>query len=650
MGDTLVHSYFPPSHYPSYLLLLLPPQGINLEYLFSTVMATRHGAGTKAPLNIVGNVGVLQGASGDLRPGLPSQMTEMHAPVRALFVIDAPVARVEAVFARRPELAELARNEWVRLVVRDPVTGVLWKHGPGGVYAPVTGHAEAARLGPTFRERYEHQRKHGLRLAQRESTVYAAAAAGMAVATAGPLLAFGASSMNPHGPLIALAAASLSFPVLAFSRRYLHGEFLFTRFSALSVALLAGFNIVATAPDLMTVLGGWGLFGFASTFLIGSYNERPTVVRNATFAFTAYRVSDFALLTAAAFAAPHAGAAVAAVANGATAAAVTADHAGLVAGCLLLAAAMKSSQFPLAALFVRSMEGPTPTSALGYAGLSAHVGVVLLAGTMDLWYPLDGARAALAGVGLFTAAYNALVARIRPDRKGSVARATSATLGLLFTLLAAGFRDTALVLALGHAALRMVQILRAPGVIGDSTALRAALGFAPWPRVVPDWLYRAAWACYRVDTDVHFLGLVRRVMGRLHIAKPWDLSRPQQWAATAVGVVLAGLPYTPVAHGLEEAILELLPTQPALAGGLMAAHFVVSVLLVRTLLVSVLTQRRFRPPTPPVTPSSGGGAGAVGSSGAGAVAALAAAGAAVAATVAGAGSAASSSSSDRSTH
>jgi hypothetical protein len=612
-------------------------------------MATRHGAGTKAPLNIVGNVGVLQGAAGDLRPGLPSQMTEMHAPVRALFVIDAPVARVEAVFARRPELAELVRNEWVRLVVRDPSTGVLWKHGPAaGVYTPVSGHAEVARLGPTFRERYEHQRAHGLRLAQRESTVYAAAVAGMAAATAGPLLAFGDTSMNPHGPLIALAAASLSFPVLAFSRRYLHGEFLFTRFSVLSVALLAGFNVVATAPDLMTVLGGWGLFGFASTFLIGSYNERPTVVRNATFAFTAYRVSDFALLTAAAFAAPHTGAAVAAVTGGAVA---VGDHAGLVAGCLLLAAAMKSSQFPLAALFVRSMEGPTPTSALGYAGLSAHVGVVLLAGTMDLWYPLDGARAALAGMGLFTAAYNALVARIRPDRKGSVARATSATLGLLFTLLAAGFRDTALVLALGHAALRMVQILRAPGVIGDSTALRAALGFAPWPRVVPDWLYRAAWACYRVDTDYHFLGLVRRVMGRLHIAKPWDLSRAQQWAVTAAGVVLAGLPYTPVSHGLEHAILELLPEQPALAGALMAGHFVVSVLVVRTLLVSVLTPRRFRlPPTPPATPSSGGGAGG---SGAGAVAALAAAGAAVAATAAaGAGtasSAPSSSAADRTT-
>jgi uncharacterized protein len=49
--------------------------GINLEYLFSTIEADHHGAGTKAPLNVVGNIGVMQGTTGDLRPGLPSQMT-----------------------------------------------------------------------------------------------------------------------------------------------------------------------------------------------------------------------------------------------------------------------------------------------------------------------------------------------------------------------------------------------------------------------------------------------------------------------------------------------------------------------------------------------------------------------------------------------
>ena len=61
---------------------LLVGAGINLEYLFST-QDVAHSAGSKVPLNVVGNLGVMQGTTGDLRFGLPSQMTEMHVPNRA---------------------------------------------------------------------------------------------------------------------------------------------------------------------------------------------------------------------------------------------------------------------------------------------------------------------------------------------------------------------------------------------------------------------------------------------------------------------------------------------------------------------------------------------------------------------------------------
>ena len=91
--------------------------GINLEYLFSTVN-NEQGVGTKVPLNVVGNVGVIQGTIGDLRPGLPTQMTEMHTPIRAHYVVDAPIHRVEAVLARDEKLHRLVSNEWVKMIVR----------------------------------------------------------------------------------------------------------------------------------------------------------------------------------------------------------------------------------------------------------------------------------------------------------------------------------------------------------------------------------------------------------------------------------------------------------------------------------------------------------------------------------------------------
>lgn len=343
-----------------------------------------------------------------------------------------------------------------------------------------------------------------------------------------------------------------------------------------------GFNLVATAPTLEHIMAGWGLFGFASTFLIGAYNERPTVLNNATFAFAAYRISDFALLTAAALTLHDAGAGGDVTAN------------PVVAGSLLLAAVLKSSQFPLTSLFARSMEGPTPASALGYAGLSAHMGTVLLASTMPLWFEFDWARAALAGVGVASAVHGTLVARVRADRKGALAHATSASIGLLLCTLAAGQPEAALALAFGHASLRMVQILRAPNFIADMHDLRGALGkHAVEPPEVPDWLFRTAWAARRMDSDVHLLNILHRISNRVFPTNPVLLTKHQQWAATAGVVTLCGAPFTPIAPVMEHAIMELVPTHPALAAGLMVGHFGASVLLMRFLLLKVLHRRRF---------------------------------------------------------
>jgi NADH-quinone oxidoreductase subunit L len=109
------------------------------------------------------------------------------------------------------------------------------------------------------------------------------------------------------------------------------------------------------------------LFGFASTFLIGAYNDRPTVRNNATYAFAAYQISDMALLAAVAFSQPHVSWYYLGIESEYT----------LVAACLMFAALFKSSQLPLTSLFVRSMEGPTPASALGYAVTKYYLFFVL---------------------------------------------------------------------------------------------------------------------------------------------------------------------------------------------------------------------------------------------------------------------------------
>ncbi len=314
-------------------------------------------------------------------------MTEMHTPIRALFVVDAPVSRVEAVLKRRPDLDRLVKNEWVRFIVRDLETNSFLRRNAKATKS-VAGVPEGYELvdlplevdaKQLIHQSYNRQKMHAISVTKKEKLMlgerrnrklfclththththksYWSASAGSVLACAIPSLLFGQTAMNPYGVLIAFCGTTLVLPILAFARRYLHGEFMFSRFAILSVIMGGGFNLVALAEDLEHALIGWSLFGFASTFLIGAYNDRPTVRNNATYAFAAYQVSDMALLGALAFSQPDLSWFYLQVET----------EEAMVAGCLMLAALFKSSQLPLTSLFVRSMEGPTPASALGYA-------------------------------------------------------------------------------------------------------------------------------------------------------------------------------------------------------------------------------------------------------------------------------------------
>ncbi len=94
--------------------------GINLEYYFSRVDNQKLGAGTKLPHNVMGLIGVANGIDGDLRPGLPSQMIEVHDPLRLLIIVEHYPDVVLNVIQQHAETYEWFKNEWVHLVVCDP--------------------------------------------------------------------------------------------------------------------------------------------------------------------------------------------------------------------------------------------------------------------------------------------------------------------------------------------------------------------------------------------------------------------------------------------------------------------------------------------------------------------------------------------------
>lgn len=119
--------------------------GINLEYFFSRVDNQKLGAGTKLPHNVMGLFGVANGIDGDLRPGLPSQMIEVHDPVRLLILVEHFPEVVLKTIQQSPETYEWFVNQWIHLMVINPETRALslFREGQFIPYEPLIKSVEA---------------------------------------------------------------------------------------------------------------------------------------------------------------------------------------------------------------------------------------------------------------------------------------------------------------------------------------------------------------------------------------------------------------------------------------------------------------------------------------------------------------------------
>jgi hypothetical protein len=93
---------------------------ISLQYYGSSVAPDVFGGGNKLIHNVVGGVGVIEGNSGRLRPGLPWQAvhdgeTLAHEPLRLSVMIEAPREAILDVLKRHPDVRALFDNGWLHL-------------------------------------------------------------------------------------------------------------------------------------------------------------------------------------------------------------------------------------------------------------------------------------------------------------------------------------------------------------------------------------------------------------------------------------------------------------------------------------------------------------------------------------------------------
>lgn len=108
-------------------------QWINHQYFFSTLDNVAYGSGSKITHNVIGKIGVMQGNASDLMHGLALQSVhwtdekEFHQPMRLLTVVFAPRQRVMEIILKNDVLQKLFFNEWVHLVVIEPLKNEFYR-------------------------------------------------------------------------------------------------------------------------------------------------------------------------------------------------------------------------------------------------------------------------------------------------------------------------------------------------------------------------------------------------------------------------------------------------------------------------------------------------------------------------------------------
>lgn len=129
-GKSFLQSYDASSD-PGYAILesimtapMVVTSWINLQYYASSVDNLHFGSGNKTLHNVTGGIGVIEGASGDLRIGLPLQSVHdgeklEHAPQRLNVVIEAPMEAINGILSKHQNIRQLCDHSWITLLRLD---------------------------------------------------------------------------------------------------------------------------------------------------------------------------------------------------------------------------------------------------------------------------------------------------------------------------------------------------------------------------------------------------------------------------------------------------------------------------------------------------------------------------------------------------
>lgn len=268
--------------------------------------------------------------------------------------------------------------------------------------------------------------------------------------------------------------AILGFTILKFSNHYMDGDQrkgIFFRRLAITIASV---ELLVLSGNIFQLITFWVITSFCLHYLLKFYKDRPQAISAARKKFIVARVGDFSLLIAGLLIYLEFGSGeLAVIFEGIQS--MGALTTPLVAATVLLvvAAILKSAQFPTHGWLIEVVETPTPVSALLHAGL-LNAGPFLMVRMGFLMIESTPASILLIVIGGFTALFASVVYMTQPSVKTALGYSSVAHMGFSLLICGFGVHTAAILHVVAHSFYKAHAFLSSGSVIDLVRARRIA--------------------------------------------------------------------------------------------------------------------------------------------------------------------------------
>lgn len=253
--------------------------------------------------------------------------------------------------------------------------------------------------------------------------------------------------------------------VVHYSRNYMAGDPDHGRFTKWLCFTLASVLVIIISGNLVQFALAWIATSIGLGRLLVFYCNRPAAILAERKKFIASRIGDLCIAAAMVILyQTFGGLDYATLFAGAKALTATPGAIHAAAGLFVVAALLKSAQFPLHGWLIEVMETPTPVSALLHAGIINAGGFLLLrfSGIVSLSTP---ALDVLVVVGGFTALFGSVVMLTQSSVKVSLAWSTIAQMGFMMLQCGLGAWSAALLHIVAHSLYKAHAFLSSGSVV-----------------------------------------------------------------------------------------------------------------------------------------------------------------------------------------